>query len=204
MLLDILTQNITESQLMPGQIHDVSITNLTINLHEQQGDIPIAPVVHSLNLALTSRALEKAVAAVLILTREKQPIDVGMESASFTETGAEIEITAGLNRFLKAKATAVLSIHAADSKRIAVALTDLRTLGKIPIDGIAGPQIDKALATAAEIPGITLDPDRSRGLLIEPNALLAHFGVPLTFVAGGGWTAINDPDSLTVRFGRRD
>ncbi len=198
--LDILTQNYTESQRMSGQIHDISINNLTIDLKEQQGDIPVAPVVYSLDVSLTSEALEKAVAAVLVLTKEKQPIDVGMESASFTESGAEIEVTAGLNRFLRAKATAVLSIVAENSHNVAVALTDLRTLGKIPIDGIAGPQIDKALATAAEIPGISLDPNQSRGLLIEPNALLAHFGVPLTFAAGGSWSAVTGADFLTVRF----
>ena len=186
---------------MSIRAHDIEIADLTIDLRQQPGDIPVAPTVCTLTISLTSAALVKAVGALLVMTKEKQTIEVTLESAKFTVGGAEIEITAGLNRFLKARATADVLIEAERSPTVAVSIRELRALGKLPIDGIAGPIIEKALTSAAEIPGVTIDHTQKHGVLIEPNSALAHFGVPLSFAPGGRWTVTREPDMLQLSFG---
>ncbi|MGD9858144.1 MAG: hypothetical protein AB7U20_24640 [Planctomycetaceae bacterium] len=114
---------------MQTHLNDLTVSHLALDLVPQAGEIPFSPVVKSADLSLTSGALEKAVAAVLRMTREKQPVDVDLESATFTDKGADIHISAGLNRFLKAKATAEVSISAENDQRVTVSLKDLRTLG---------------------------------------------------------------------------
>ena len=68
------------------------------------------PVVHSLDVQLSDPALSKAMVALLAMAKAKLPVEVEFEEAIFAPSGAEVTVTAGLNRFLKAKATAVLGI----------------------------------------------------------------------------------------------
>ncbi len=185
---------------MTESSRDIELTGLAIDLRPQSGEIPLAASVFGLEVQINNAALEKVIVALLTMAREKLPVDVEFEGAMFTSTGAEAKLAAGLNRFLKARATADIAISAENSESVAVRIAEIRTLGKVPIEGIVGPIIGKALDKAAERPGITKDPSHHRGLLIEPNAMLAELGVPLQFAGNGNWTVINTPGQLTVRY----
>ena len=141
---------------------DVYLTNVGLDLRPERGDIPFTPIVHSLDVVLSNQALKKGVGTVLSLAGSRLPVEVELEDAEFTDSGAEITVTAGLNRFLKAKATAVLGITAKRSETVSVEIREIRTFGKISIEGMVGPMIDKALDKAAQRPGITRDPPENR------------------------------------------
>jgi hypothetical protein len=179
---------------------EIVLSNVAMDLRPQPGEIPLAPVVYALQVQLTDSALNKAMGAVVTLAKGKLPVDIELEGAEFTASGAEVTVAAGLNRFLKARATAVLDISAVDAKEIAVDIQEIRALGKLSIEGMVGPMIDKALDKVAERPGIRRDPSLERGLLIDPNALLASQGVPLEFAQPGGWTVGNSIGRLTARY----
>jgi hypothetical protein len=185
---------------VPESSRDVVVSDLTFDLRPQSGEIPLAPLVYSLDVQIDDEALGKAVTALLILAKSKLPVEVEFENARFTEEGAEITVAAGLNRFLKAKATAVVDIEATDAEAVSVQIREIRTLGKLPIESMVGPVIDKALDKAAARPGIERNPSRHRALLIEPNALLASMGLPLEFASSGRWTVQGAPGRLTARF----
>jgi hypothetical protein len=182
------------------QIRDITISHLTMDLRPETGNIPFTPVVHALQVALSNDALIKAVKAVLVMSRSKLPVEVEFEEGEFVPGGAEITVSAGLNRFLKAKATAVLGITASNSQTVSVEIQEIRTLGKIPIEGMVGPLIDKGLDKAAQMPGIGRDPARNQGLLINPDELLKSQGIPLEFAKPGGWTVESASRQLTARY----
>jgi hypothetical protein len=182
------------------QNRDITISNATIDLRPETGSIPFTPVVHSLQVELSNDALVKAVKAMLVLSKSKLPVDVEFEDGEFVPGGAEITVSAGLNRFLKAKATAVLGITAKDSDTVSVEIREIRTLGKIPIESMVGPMIDKGLDKATRMPGIGRDPARKQGLLIDPDALLKSQGVPLEFARPGTWTVETASRRLTARY----
>lgn len=185
---------------MPAPYDDVIITNLHMNLQESSGEVPLVPVVGALEVLLSDRALSLGVESALKLAKGKVPVEVEFEHANFTDSGADVTVSAGINRFLKAKATAVLDISAENAKAVQVDIREIRTLGKISVEGMIGPVLDKALDKAAEKPGIDRNPNGERSLLIEPNALLAELGIPLEFAGSGIWTVVNAPGKLTVRF----
>jgi hypothetical protein len=182
------------------QHRDITISNATIDLRPETGSIPFVPVVHALDVELTNTALTKAVKAVLVMAKSKLPVDVEFEDGEFVPGGAEITVSAGLNRFLKAKATAVLGITASNSDTVSVEIQEIRTFGKIPIEGMVGPMIDKGLDKAAQMPGIGRNPARKQGLLINPNELLKSQGVPLEFASPGGWTVETAARRLVARY----
>lgn len=179
---------------------DVVLTNLSLDLRPETGSIPFTPIVHSLHVELAHPALIKGVKAVLAMSRSRLPVEVEFEDAVFVPGGAEITVTAGLNRFLKAKATAVVGIAAHRSNTVSVEIREIRTLGKLSVEGIVGPMIEKALDKAAQRPGIERDPNRKQGLLVNPDELLKSQGVPLEFAQPGGWTVACEPRQLTARF----
>lgn len=185
---------------MPDSQRDILLTNLSMDLRPETGPIPLIPVVHSLNVELANSALIKAVRAVLLMSRSKLPVEVEFEDGEFVPGGAEITVTAGLNRFLKAKATAVLGITANRSDTVSVEIKEIRTFGKISIEGMVGPMIDKSLDKAAQMPGITRDPGRKQGLLVNPDELLQAQDIPLQFAQPGGWTVDSASRRLTARY----
>ncbi|MCC6944410.1 MAG: hypothetical protein IT335_07520 [Thermomicrobiales bacterium] len=185
---------------MATQFNDVIVDNLQIALRESAGDIPLVPVVGAIDVVLSDRALVLGVKAALEMAKGKVPVEVEFDHAQFTESGADVTVSAGINRFLKAKATAVLDITATNANAVRVDIREIRTLGKISVEGMIGPVLDKALDKAAEKPGIDRNPAANRSLLIEPNALLAELGIPLEFADGGGWTVTNATGQLTVRY----
>jgi len=179
---------------------DIVLSNLSLDLRQESGTIPFTPIVHSLDVRLANPALIKAVETVLSLSRSRLPVEVDFEDAEFIPGGAEVTITAGLNRFLKVKAIAVVGISAQRSDSISVEIREIRTLGKLSIEGMVSPMIEKALDKAALRSGITRDPGRKQGLLVNPDQLMASQGVPLEFAQPGGWTVECVSRELTARY----
>lgn len=185
---------------MPMQTDDIVIQDLHLSLQEGSSEIPLTPAVGAMVAQVSERALSLGVRTALSMSKGKLPVDVEFEEAHFNGQGAEVTVSAGLNRFLRARATAVLAISATNDRVVRVDIREIRTLGKISVESMIGPVLDRALDKAAEKPGIDRNPAAERSLLIEPNALLAEIGIPLEFSAGGRWTVVNTTGLLTVKF----
>ena len=182
-------------------MHDLKVDNLELDFIPRPGqDPPMTPLVFSLDAKVTNSGLTKAVKMVLGMVGDKAPVDIEFDEAHFVEGGAEITVTAGVNRFLKASATAVIGITAHNDDSIAVSVVDIKALGKLPVEGFVTPAIEKGLAKAAAMPGITRDPNNAQGLLIKPNILLQAQGIPLEFKEPGTWSVVYGPNSMTARF----
>ena len=137
---------------------------------------------------------------MLEIGKSKMPMEVDLEGARFVPGGAEVTVNAGTGRFLRAKATAVIGITANDDEMVTVEIKEIKALGKLPIESIVGPILDKALDKATAYPGVEKDPTRGRTLRVDPNVLLKSQGVPLRFSQPGGWTVTTAPDLLSASF----
>ncbi len=179
---------------------ELRITDVAMDLEPGTEKVPLAPVVYGLTAHLNDSALTKSVLAVLGMGKSKMPMEVDLEGAKFVPGGAEITVNAGSGRFLRAKATAVVGISANNDETVNVEIKEIKALGKLPIESIAGPILDKALDRAAAFPGVVKDPSKSRSLRVEPNVLLKSQGVPLRFAQPGGWTVSSGADFLTAVF----
>ncbi len=179
---------------------ELRITGVAMDLEPGTEKVPLAPVVYTLTADLNDSALTKSVVAVLGLGKSKMPMEVDLEGARFVPGGAEVTVNAGSGRFLRAKATAVIGISANDDETVLVEIKEIKALGKLPIESIVGPILDKALDKATAFPGVEKDVSRSRSLRVDPNALLKSQGVPLRFTQPGGWTVNSGADNLTAVF----
>jgi hypothetical protein len=179
---------------------EMRITDVAMDLEPGTEKVPLAPLVYTLTADLNDSALTKSVLAVLGMGKGKMPMDVDLEGARFVPGGAEVTVNAGSGRFLRAKATAVIGIEAQDDERVLVEIKEIKALGKLPIESIVGPILDKALDKAAAFPGVEKDVSRSRSLRVDPNLLLKSQGVPLRFANPGGWTVTSGADKLTAVF----
>jgi hypothetical protein len=179
---------------------DLQITDVTMDLEKGTEKVPLAPIVYTLTANLNDVALTKSVQAVLELGKSKMPMEVDLEGARFVPGGAEVTVNAGSGRFLRAKATAVIGITATDDDKVTVEIKEIKALGKLPIESIVGPILDKGLDRATAYPGVEKDASRSRTLRVDPNVLLKSQGVPLRFAHPGGWTVTTGQDSLAAVF----
>ncbi len=179
---------------------ELRITDITMDLEKGTEKVPLAPIVYTLTANLNDAALTKSVLAVLELGKNKMPMEVDLEGAKFVPGGAEVTVNAGSGRFLRAKATAVLGITAHDDDKVTVEIKEIKALGKLPIESIVGPILDKGLDKATAYPGVEKDPSRSRTLRVDPNVLLKSQGVPLRFAQPGGWTVTTVSDALSAVF----
>jgi hypothetical protein len=94
----------------------------------------------------------------------------------------------------------VIGITAHDDEMVTIEIKEIKALGKLPIESIVGPILDKGLDKATAFPGVERDGTRSRTLRVDPNVLLKSQGVPLRFAQPGGWTVTTAPDILTAVF----
>jgi hypothetical protein len=179
---------------------DLRITDVTMDLEKGTEKVPLAPIVYSLTANLNDVALSKSVQAVLELGKSKMPMEVDLEGAKFVPGGAEVTVNAGTGRFLRAKATAVIGITASDDDKVTVEIKEIKALGKLPIESIVGPILDKGLDKATAYPGVERDTMRARTLRVDPNVLLKSQGVPLRFAQPGGWTVTTTSDLLSAVF----
>lgn len=185
---------------MSNATPDLRITDVTMDLEHGTEKVPLAPLVYTLTANLNDVALTKSVLAVLTMGKSKMPMEVELEGAKFVPGGAEVTVNAGSGRFLRAKATAVIGITANNDERVLVEIKEIKALGKLPIESIVGPILDKALDKATAFPGVEKDVSKSRSLRIDPNVLLKSQGVPLRFAQPGGWTVNSGADVLTAVF----
>jgi hypothetical protein len=190
----------TKDFIMSKTTPELRITDITMDLEEGTEKVPLAPIVYTLTANLNDAALTKSVLAVLELGKNKMPMEVDLEGAKFVPGGAEVTVNAGSGRFLRAKATAVLGITAHDDDKVTVEIKEIKALGKLPIESIVGPILDKGLDKATAYPGVEKDPSRSRTLRVDPNVLLKSQGVPLRFAQPGGWTVTTVSDALSAVF----
>lgn len=189
-----------KDQTMSKSTPDLRIADAVMDLEPGTDKVPLAPVVYGLTAHLNDAALTKSVQAVLGLGKSKLPMEVDLEGAKFVPGGAEVTVNAGSGRFLRAKATAVIGISAHDDEMVEVEVREIKALGKLPIESIVGPVLDKALDKAAAFPGVEKNVSRSRSLRIDPNVLLKSQGVPLRFAKPGSWTVTSGADILTAVF----
>jgi hypothetical protein len=185
---------------MSNTTPDMRISDVTMDLEAGTEKVPLAPLVYTLTANLNDSALTKSVLAVLGMGKSKMPMEVDLEGARFVPGGAEVTVNAGSGRFLRAKATAVIGITANDEDRVLVEIREIKALGKLPIESIVGPILDKALDKATAYPGVEKDSSKPRSLRVDPNALLKSQGVPLRFAHPGGWTVTSGADLLTAVF----
>lgn len=179
---------------------EVIVTDVAMDLEPGTEKVPLAPVVYALTARLDDRALTKSVMAVLGMGKSKMPVEVDLEGAKFVPGGAEVTVNAGSGRFLRAKATAVVGITAVDAERVTVEIKEIKALGKLPIESIVGPVLDKALDKATAYPGVERTGVGTRSLRIDPNVLLKSQGVPLRFAQPGAWTVTAAANDLTASF----
>jgi len=179
---------------------DLRITDVTMDLEKGTEKVPLAPIVYTLTADLNDVVLSKSVAAVLELGKSKMPMEVELEGAKFVPGGAEVTVNAGTGRFLRAKATAVIGITPTDDDKVTVEVKEIKALGKLPIESIVGPILDKGLDKATAFPGVERDASRGRTLRVDPNVLLKSQGVPLRFAQPGAWTVTTKADLLTAVF----
>lgn len=179
---------------------EMVVTNIAMDLEPGTDKVPLGPVVYSLTANLNDSALTKSVQAVLGMGKGKMPMEVDLEGARFVPGGAEVTVNAGSGRFLRAKATAVIGITANNAEKVSVEIREIKALGKLPIESIAGPVLDKALDKATAYPGVERDATKARGLIVDPNLLLKSQGVPARFHQPGSWTVTTGPDILTAVF----
>ena len=179
---------------------DMRISDIAMDLEPGTEKVPLAPLVYTLTANLNDSALTKSVLGVLGLGKSKLPMEVDLEGAQFVPGGAEVTVNAGSGRFLRAKATAVIGITASNDEKVSVEIKEIKALGKLPIESIVGPILDKALDKATAYPGVEKDVSRARSLRVDPNALLKSQGVPLRFAQPGGWTVNSEADLLTAVF----
>jgi hypothetical protein len=191
---------------LPGGIYvplnstDILVTNVALDLEPGSPGVPFTPLVHSFRATITDAALVKCLQAILVVGRSKMPMEVELNEARFVSGGAAITATAGTARFLRAKATTIVGISGPGTETISVEVREIRALGKLPIESIVGPILDRALDRAATFAGVQRDPARHRGLLIAPNVLLQGQGLPLRFAEPGGWTVDSQSGSLEAAF----
>jgi hypothetical protein len=185
---------------MPETTAEITVRNLCIDLERGTEKVPLAPIVRGLEAEITDAALSKAIRAILSIAAERLPVEMTFESAVFMPTGADVTVTAGPNRYLRAKAKADIGIAAETSDQIVVSIRDIRAMGRLPIESFTAPLIDKALAKASRFAGVTRVPGETNALAIEPNVLLAAYGVPARFDPAGQWTVRTDAGALTARF----
>lgn len=179
---------------------ELRVTEIAMDLEPGTEKVPLGPVVFTMTASLNDSALTKSVLAVLGMGKNKMPMEVDLEGARFVPGGAEVTVNAGSGRFLRAKATAVVGITATDAEMVSIEIREIKALGKLPIESIIGPILDKALDKATVYPGVERDTSKTRGLLVDPNVLLKSQGVPLRFHQPGGWTVTTGQDILTAVF----
>jgi hypothetical protein len=175
---------------------DVRLTDVEITLEpDGTGKIPFQPLVQSLRVALGQSALEKLARQAVALAETKSPVEINLTGCRIVDGLVEISTRAGKG-FLGADVTARLALSVADGKEIRVALARLDAPKWIPVS----PMLDKALAKAASVPGVRVDPDKPQAVLIDPAAILVQNGLPAR-LAPGVWSTSVTETGVEIAFG---
>lgn len=183
-----------------GQSSDIEIHDLHVVLEPAKGKVPFAPAVSNLSVQVSNGALSKAVAYALEMGKDRAPVDVELRSTRFINEGAEIIIQVSKGRFFKTDVRALIGLTAVNADVVRAEIKEVKSLGKLPIDGFMEPVLDKAIGKAASLPGVTRSADGKRVLLIDPQQLLVKFGLPARLVQPGSWNVGTTEGQLEARY----
>jgi hypothetical protein len=179
-----------------ASLPDVRLTDIELMLEPGgTGNIPFQPLVQRLRVTLGPSALEKLARQAVAIAATKSPVEVKLTGCRIVEGLVEISARAGKG-FLGADLTARLALSVADGKEIRVALSRIDAPKWIPVS----PMLERALAKAAGIPGVRLDPQNRQAILVDPAAILAQYGVPARLAPGVWSTSVTDA-GVEVAFG---
>jgi hypothetical protein len=148
-----------------------------------------------LRVTLGQSALEKLARLAVALAATKSPVEITLTGCRIVNDVIEISTRAGKG-FLGADLTARLALSVANGKEIRVALAGIDAPKWIPIS----PMLDKALAKAASVPGVRIDPEKPQAVLVDPAAILVQNGLPAR-LAPGTWTTSVAEEGVEVAFG---
>jgi hypothetical protein len=182
------------------QLSDIEIHDLHVVLEPARGKVPFAPAVSNLSVQISNGALGKAIAYALEMGKDRAPVDVELRSTRFTPEGAEIIIQVSKGRFFKTDVRALVALTAVNANVVRADIKEVKSLGKLPIDGFMEPVLDKALGKATSLPGVTRSSEGKRLLLIDPQELLAKLGLPARLVQPGAWNVGTTDGQLEARF----
>ena len=175
---------------------DVRLTDIEITLEPGgTGNIPFQPLVRSLRVTLGPPAIEKLARQAVAMAATKSPVEINLTGCRIVDDLIEISTRAGKG-FLGADLIARLALSVADGKEIRVALAGLDAPKWIPVS----PMLDKALAKAASVSGVRIDPDKPQAVLIDPAAILVQNGLPAR-LAPGVWSTSVTEAGVEVAFG---
>jgi len=184
-----------------AQQPEIRITDLTLDLAPSEDpSLPLQPVVTGARLRLDEAALVKLAQVAIVQAKGRAPVDVELDSARFTDGGAEINAVVSRGRFMRADVRAVVGVSAQNAERITVEVQDVKALGMLPLDAFVTPVLEKAFAMASAKPGIARASGNARALLVDPAAVLAGMGVPMRFAAPGVWSIQVAPGGLEAEF----
>jgi hypothetical protein len=174
---------------------DVRLNDVVATLEPGgNGKFPFQPLVQGLRVMLSVAMLEKLARQGVALASTKAPVEITLTGVRIVNDTIEIATHAGKG-FLGADLSARLGLTVLDGKEIRVALVGLDAPKFIPV----APMLNKALAKAAEVPGVRLDPSSDRAVLVDPAAILAQNGLPARLAPGSWTTDVND-DGVEVAF----
>ncbi len=175
---------------------DVRLNDVEVVLEPGgSGRIPFQPLVQGLRIMLSVAALEKLAQQGVAFASTKAPVEITLTGVRIVDDTIEIDTHAGKG-FLGADLSARLGLSVLDGQEIRVALVGLDAPKFIPV----APMLNKAMAKAAEVPGVRLDPASDRAVLVDPAAILAQNGLPAR-LAHGVWTTNVGNDGVEVAFG---
>jgi hypothetical protein len=175
---------------------DVRLNDIELVLEPGGSDkIPFQSLVQGLRVMLSVAALEKLAQQGVAFASTKAPVEITLTGVRIVENTIEIATHAGKG-FLGADLTARLGLTVFDGKEIRVALVGLDAPKFIPV----APMLTKALAKAAEVPGVRLDPSSDRAVLVDPAAIIAQNGLPAR-LASGIWTTNVGNEGVEIAFG---
>jgi hypothetical protein len=175
---------------------DVQLTDVEITLETgETGKIPFQPLVQNLRVILGQPALEKLAQQAVALAATKAPVEINLTGCRIVDGLVEISTRAGKG-FLGADLTARLALSVVGGNEIRVALAGLDAPKWIPVS----PMLDKAVAKAASIEGVRVDPGQPQAVLIDPAAILVHNHLPARLAPGVWSTAVTD-SGVEIGFG---
>jgi hypothetical protein len=126
----------------------------------------------------------------------RAPVELELASARLVESGAEVLIRVKRS-ILKAELRIRLSFTTPDAVTIRIKAVELDAPAWVPAQFV----IDHGMTLACSRPGLARVVDDPRAIDIDPAAVLAARGLPLTLAKPGGWTIDPTAESLKIRYG---
>ena len=180
---------------MPPTTTDIEITDIRLRLEPGNGRVAFQPLVERLRVGITSDAFGKIVQTGMELMAGRLPMEVELTSAQLVDGGAEL-VARVKKSFLKADLRVRLAFSVVDPTTVRVRIAELDGPAWIPTQFV----IENAMSVAAAKPGFTRVPDDDRAIDVDPAAVIASRGIPLTLATPGAWSIDAADAALTVAY----